>query len=105
MKINIFAILLFFLILIMLTVFSVSAYYREHVVIGSVHEREHLISATSMYLVERGHQASDIKRIKVNYNYWKGGVIPYSVGVTFRKDPKNIYFYGWENSKKKSPTV
>lgn len=76
-------------------------FYQKTVVIGDIKYREHLISAVSMKLAEKGYKSNDIKKIGVEHNYFKGGVIPYDVYVVFKKDPSNTYYYNWENKQKK----
>lgn len=75
-------------------------YYEKNVTVGDVQERERLLSAVSMKIAKEGYEMGDIKKIGVQYNYFKGGVLPYEVYVVFKKDPSVVYYYSWKDQAK-----
>ncbi|AKU27366.1 hypothetical protein IB49_14265 [Geobacillus sp. LC300] len=92
------------LVFIGLLIFSLGSagylYYEKNVIVGDVREREHLLSAVSMKIAKEGHEMEDVKKIGVQYNYFKGGVLPYEVYVVFKKDPSVVYYYSWKDRSK-----
>lgn len=71
---------------------------------GNQIEREQILEATIWQLSEEGYTKDDIKDISSRYNPLKGGVLPYSVTVTFCKDESTSQIYMWSDISKTTVT-
>ncbi|MFD2618609.1 DUF3139 domain-containing protein [Terrilactibacillus laevilacticus] len=68
---------------------------------GDIKEREKILSATMWELQKEGYSQKDIFKIRVDYNWEKGGRLPYQVMVIFKKDKANYIDYGWNDVNQK----
>ena len=89
-----------FIILFVISLIVIGYLTYQKLSVGNLKEREEVLSAVSMHLSEEGYKNDDIKEIGIDYNFLKGGSIPYKVYVVFKKDPKNTYYYGWKSYNK-----
>ncbi|KEI12498.1 hypothetical protein Z959_04190 [Clostridium novyi B str. ATCC 27606] len=90
----------FLIILFLLLIYSTFSLKYKLYINGDSKEREKVLSSTIWHLQKEGYTKDKIKSIRVDYNYFKGGRLPYSVEVVFYKEPHIAYCYNWNNLNK-----
>lgn len=88
-------IILFSILFFIIATLGIKLYFT-----GDQIERDQILENTIWQLSEEGYTKNDIKSIHSEYNPLKGGVLPYSVYVIFKKDDSIAKIYMWSDESK-----
>lgn len=91
----------FLIVLFIFLIYSTISLKYKSYLNGDSKEREKVLTATMWKLQKEGYTENDIKDIRVDYNYFKGGRLPYNVHVVFKRDTSKEIIYFWDSLNKK----